>query len=64
MTEIKRIEKTHLDECLSVIHRSFATVANAFGLTEQNCPKHPTFMKDETLQRRWEYVKISDRMIR
>ena len=29
---------------LEVIHRSFKTVADEFGLTLENCPKHTSFM--------------------
>ena len=29
---------------LEVIHRSFKTVADEFGLTPENCPKHTSFM--------------------
>jgi len=34
--------------------RGFATVARDFNLSEQNCPRHPSFMKVETLQKRFE----------
>lgn len=37
-------QKALLPECLDVIHRSFRTVADAFGLTRENCPKHTSFM--------------------
>lgn len=33
-----------LPACLEVIHRSFKTVAEEFGLTPENCPKHTSFM--------------------
>ena len=33
-----------LPQCLDVIHRSFRTVAEQFGLTKENCPKHTSFM--------------------
>lgn len=37
-------EKENLPACLDVIHRSFRTVAEAFRLTQENCPKHTSFM--------------------
>jgi len=42
--EIKNVNKDQLPECLEVIHKSFATVAEEFGLTIENCPKHTSFM--------------------
>ena len=44
MPMIFEAEKDELGECLSVIHRSFETVADEFGLTQENCPKHTSFM--------------------
>lgn len=37
--------KNQLPECMDIIHKSFATVANEFGLTKENCPMHTSFMK-------------------
>lgn len=37
-------KKEDLQECLEVIHRSFRTVADEFGLTTNNCPKHTSFL--------------------
>lgn len=53
MERIKRVNATDLSKCLSVIHRSFATVAKEFDLTEKIAPKHPYYMKMETLQNRY-----------
>mgnify|MGYP000867191366 FL=1 len=39
-----------LGEALEVIHRAFATVADDFGLTRENCPKHTGFIPIERLQ--------------
>lgn len=47
---IKQIKSTDLDECLSVIHKSFLTVAEEFGLTEQNAATNGAFMKLERLK--------------
>lgn len=41
---IKNVNKEQLPECLEVIHKSFATVAEEFGLTIENCPKHTSFI--------------------
>ena len=35
---IKAITKNDLHECLNIIHKGFETVADEFGLTEENCP--------------------------
>lgn len=43
-TSIVKVNKSDLPECLEVIHRSFATVADEFGLTRENCPKHTSFI--------------------
>ena len=41
---IIKVTKDNLPECLDVIHQSFATVADEFGLTKENCPKHTSFI--------------------
>lgn len=41
---IQITQKEELPEYLDVIHRSFKTVAEEFGLTMENCPKHTSFM--------------------
>jgi len=41
---IREVNKNDLDECLEVIHQSFSTVAEQFGLTRENCPKHTSFI--------------------
>ncbi len=41
---ISKVTKENLPECLEVIHQSFATVADEFGLTRENCPKHTSFI--------------------
>ncbi len=40
---IYEVDKNELQECLDVIHQSFSTVAEQFGLTQENCPKHTSF---------------------
>lgn len=52
-TDIKKINKSQLQQALSVIHRSFATVADEMGLTAENCPRHPSFMPAEALERKF-----------
>ncbi|MBQ3228409.1 MAG: GNAT family N-acetyltransferase [Clostridia bacterium] len=41
---IIKVTKDNLPECLDVIHQSFATVTDEFGLTKENCPKHTSFI--------------------
>lgn len=41
---IRSVERADLPACLSVIHESFRTVAEDFGLTPENCPKHTAFL--------------------
>ena len=41
---IYEVGKDDLSECLAVIHQSFKTVADSFGLTRENCPKHTSFI--------------------
>jgi len=41
---IREISGSDLRECLEVIHKSFETVAEQFGLTKENCQKHTSFM--------------------
>ena len=53
MEQIKQISFTDLQDCVKVINKSFATVASKFNLSEKNCPRHPSFMKIETLQKRF-----------
>ncbi len=52
---ISIVQEQELPLCLAVIRESFATVAAAFGLTEQNCPTHTSFMKLEQLQKHFEW---------
>jgi len=44
------IREVQLERCTAIIRESFATVADEFGLTEQNCPNHTSFIKVEKLQ--------------
>jgi|GEM_PF-3026199 len=53
MEQIRQIKITDLQDCIEVINKSFATVATKFNLSEQNCPRHPSFMKIDTLQKRF-----------
>lgn len=48
---IKQVEnKEQLNICLEIIHSSFITVAEEFGLTENNCPSHTAFMIIDKLE--------------
>lgn len=53
MEQIKQIQFSDLEDCIQVIHKSFATVASEFNLSEQNCPRHPSFMKIDVLHKRF-----------
>ena len=55
---IIKVTKDNLPECLDVIHKSFATVAADFGLTEENCPKHTSFIPISYLetQMKWGWM--------
>ena len=48
---IKEIaDEEELIKSVDIIRKSFATVANDFGLTEENCPTNPAFIKVEKLR--------------
>lgn len=53
--QIKQINQNQLEECLEVIHKSFATVTKQFGFTQENCPGHTSFMPLEKLQRFYDW---------
>ncbi len=42
--------KEQLNICLEIIRNSFLTVAEEFGLTENNCPSHTAFMIIDKLE--------------
>ena len=50
----KITSKEQLNICLDIIHRSFITVADEFGLTKDNCPNHTAFMPIDKLIRQYE----------
>ena len=50
---IKKIQLSDLERCVSVICKSNATVAEEFGLTKENCPKHTSFMNKKILEYHW-----------
>lgn len=41
---VRKVERCELNNCLDVIHRSFRTIAERFGITEENCPRHTAFL--------------------
>lgn len=41
---ISEVNASELQTCLDVIHQSFRTVADQFGLTKENCPKHTSYI--------------------
>ena len=52
---ISEVNASELQTCLEVIHQSFRTVAEEFSLTEENCPRHTSFIPLAFLeaQRNW-----------
>ena len=57
-TSIIKVAKEKLPECLDVIHRSFATVADEFGLTRENCPKHTSFIPLSYLEAQMKWGRL------
>lgn len=53
--KIRIVEYKELSNCLDVIHKSFATVAAEFKLTEENCPSHTSFIKLDKLQNHFDW---------
>ena len=43
MDEIRQVKKTEIKDCVDVIRKSFMTVAEEFGLTEENAPRFTAF---------------------
>lgn len=41
---LQLIQEQNLEDCLEVIHKSFLTVADEFGLTPENCATNGAFM--------------------
>ena len=35
---IRAVEKEELEQCIQIFHRGYGTVADEFGLTEENSP--------------------------
>lgn len=48
--EIREIKEQDLEECAAVIRKGFLTVANEFGITEENVPTNGAFLKKERLE--------------
>lgn len=48
---VYEVEKEELATCLEVIHQSFITVADEFGLTKENCPNHTSFLPLSSLEK-------------
>ena len=46
---IRRLERSELPAAGDVIRAAFGTVAEAFGLTEENCPTNGAFLRDGAL---------------
>ncbi|MDR2558836.1 MAG: GNAT family N-acetyltransferase [Oscillospiraceae bacterium] len=50
MYNVREITPEEIPQSAEIIRQSFKTVADEFGITEENTPTHGTFMKDEKLQ--------------
>lgn len=50
---IRQIEIAEINECASVIRDSFKTVALEFGINQENCPGHTSFISTEKLQKQY-----------
>lgn len=46
--------REQLNICLEIIRNSFITVADEFGLTENNCPSHMAYMTINKLQKQFD----------
>jgi ribosomal protein S18 acetylase RimI-like enzyme len=49
MYHVKEITAEEIPQSAEIIRCSFQTVADEFGITEENTPTHGTFLKDEKL---------------
>lgn len=43
MDEIRQVKRTEIKDCVDVIRKSFMTVAEEFGFTEENAPRFTAF---------------------
>ena len=50
---IKKLGKADIPDCVSVIRRSFRTVADGFGFTEENAPAFTAFATNEEKVNQW-----------
>lgn len=50
---IKKVSYEELDTCAALIRESFATVAEQFYLTPQNCPTNGAFIERSWLETEW-----------
>ena len=44
---IREMRREEIPECVQVIRKSFRTVADQFGITEENAPRYVAFATDE-----------------
>ena len=47
MDEIRQVKKTDIKDCVNIIRKSFMTVAEEFGFTEENAPRFTAFATTE-----------------
>jgi argonaute-like protein implicated in RNA metabolism and viral defense len=57
--QIREIQvENELESLASVIRASFLTVANEFGITQENAPRNPAFISSNTLKNKIEESNI------
>ena len=52
---IRQLDPSEFPIAAEVIRRSFATVAKDFGINEQNCPRHTSFITIEDIQKHFDW---------
>ena len=52
---IKQLNPSDFSLAAEVIRTSFSTVAKDFGITEQNCPRHTSFITAEEIQKNFDW---------
>ena len=51
---IKQIQHSELEDCVTIIQKSFSDVAKNFNITRENCPTHTSFITARNLQYHWD----------
>ncbi len=56
-TRIRKADSCDISLLAGLVREGFQYVAERFGLTLENCPKHPSHCTDDKELKRW-YLKI------